>query len=86
MFRIKFKLRLTAAVTAAAACVLMLGAAGAQAAPIAAYTTKGAWSFVSAPKLHPPMLSSDPEDAVLEARSGLLHGCELQEPRGSSSR
>ena len=26
--------------------------------PIAAYTTKGAWSFVSAPKLHPPKLST----------------------------
>ena len=24
--------------------------------PIAAYTTKGAWSFVSAPNLHPPKL------------------------------
>jgi Arylsulfotransferase (ASST) len=55
VFRIMFKLRLPAAI-AAAACALMLSAAGAQAAPIAAYTTKGAWSFVSAPNLHPPML------------------------------
>jgi hypothetical protein len=29
------------------------------AAPIGAYTTKGAWSFVSAPGLHPPKLRTD---------------------------
>jgi hypothetical protein len=52
------KLRLPVAIGAAAASVLMLGAAGAQAAPIAAYTTKGAWSFVSAPNLHPPKLGT----------------------------
>jgi Arylsulfotransferase (ASST) len=56
--RIMFKLRLPAAVTVAATCALMLTAAGAQAAPIAAYTTKGAWSFVSAPNLHPPQLGT----------------------------
>jgi hypothetical protein len=27
--------------------------------PIGAYTTKGAWSFVSAPKLHPPKVRAD---------------------------
>jgi Arylsulfotransferase (ASST) len=27
--------------------------------PIGAYTTKGAWSFASAPKLHPPKLAAD---------------------------
>lgn len=54
MFRIMFKLRLPAVIVVAA-CALMLSAAGAQAAPIAAYTTKGAWSFVSAPNLHPPI-------------------------------
>jgi hypothetical protein len=47
-----------------AAAVALVGTmalmtAAAQAAPIAAYTTKGAWSFVSAPKLHPPKLSTD---------------------------
>lgn len=31
----------------------------AEAAPIGAYTTKGAWSFVSAPGLHPPKLHTD---------------------------
>jgi Arylsulfotransferase (ASST) len=54
------KLRLTASALAVFACALTLTAAGAQAAaPIGAYTTKGAWSFVSAPKLHPPQLSVD---------------------------
>ncbi|MGO9889542.1 MAG: arylsulfotransferase family protein [Solirubrobacteraceae bacterium] len=57
MSRIMFKFRLPAAVTAAA-CALMLSAAGAQAAPIGAYTTKGAWNFVSAPNLHPPILGT----------------------------
>ena len=57
MSRIMPRLRLPAAITAAVACALLLSAAGAVAKPIAAYTTKGAWSFVSAPKLHPPQLS-----------------------------
>jgi Arylsulfotransferase (ASST) len=52
--RIVSKLRLPTAI-AAAACALMLSAAVAQAAPIGAYTTKGAYSFVSAPNLHPPI-------------------------------
>ena len=85
MFRIMFKLRLPAVIVAAA-CALMLSAAGAQAAPIGAYTTKGAWSFVSAPNLHPPMLGRDAEDAVLEAHVGLLHGRELQATSRPSSR
>lgn len=39
---------------------LPLAVAGAQSsAPIGAYTTSGAWSFFSAPKLHPPKLSTD---------------------------
>src|SRR5262249_51949534 len=39
--------------------VLACTASAAQAAPIGAYTTKGAWNFVSAPKLHPPKLTTD---------------------------
>lgn len=54
MSRIMFKLRLPAVISVAA-CALMLSAASAQAAPIGAYTTKGAYSFVSAPNLHPPI-------------------------------
>jgi Arylsulfotransferase (ASST) len=34
-------------------------ASAATAAPIGAYTTRGAWSFVSAPNLHPPKLHAD---------------------------
>ena len=44
MSRIMPRLRLPAAITAAVACALLLSAAGAVAKPIAAYTTKGAWS------------------------------------------
>jgi hypothetical protein len=45
------------AFAATAALVLVLSTAAlAAAAPIGAYTTKGAWSFVSAPSLHPPKL------------------------------
>lgn len=42
-------------------CASGLGAlvTSAHAAPIGAYTTKGAWSFVSAPRLHPPKLRTD---------------------------
>jgi hypothetical protein len=44
----------------AGGCLLATGAAGAaSAAPIGAYTTKGAWSFPSASKLHPPKLLTD---------------------------
>lgn len=57
MVRIPLKLRLPIAV--AFACASLVAAAGARAAaPVGAYTTKGAWSFVSAPKLHPPKLST----------------------------
>ncbi|HUA49827.1 MAG TPA: arylsulfotransferase family protein [Solirubrobacteraceae bacterium] len=59
MSRITSKLRLFAGIVAAVGCTLAITAAGAQAAAIGAYTTKGAWSFVSAPKLHPPKLSTD---------------------------
>jgi Arylsulfotransferase (ASST) len=48
-----------AALAVAGACVAALVPAAAQAADIGAYTTKGAWSFVSAPRLHPPKLSTD---------------------------
>ena len=54
MSRIMFKLRLPAVISRRRVA-LMLSAASAQAAPIGAYTTKGAYSFVSAPNLHPPI-------------------------------
>jgi hypothetical protein len=52
------KLRLSA-VAVAAACSAALAPAAAQAAPIGAFTTRGAWTFVSRPDLHPPKLSTD---------------------------
>ena len=58
MSRTMFKLRLPAMIAAVFACAMTLAAAAAQAAPIAAFTTKNAWSFVSAPNLHPPKLST----------------------------
>jgi hypothetical protein len=61
--RIKFRLLV------ATVAVLGCTASAAQAAPIGAFTTKGAWSFVSAPKLHPPKLSTD-----IKTQPGLAPG------------
>jgi len=44
---------------AAALSLLSCAAAAQAAAPIGAFTTRGAWSFVSARGLHPPRLSTD---------------------------
>jgi Arylsulfotransferase (ASST) len=52
------KFRLPIAIVAACLGAMLLGVAGASAAAPGAYTTKGAWTFVSAPKLHPPKLST----------------------------
>jgi hypothetical protein len=62
------KLRLPFAVIVLA-CVVALAPAAAQAAPIGAFTTKGAWTFVSAPRLHPPKLTS-----ITKAQRGLAPG------------
>ncbi len=40
------------------------------AAPIGAYTTKGAWSFVSAPGLHPPKLQTDAKTQTSKLAAG----------------
>lgn len=45
-------------------------AASATAAPIGAYTTKGAWNFLTAPNVHPPKLST----TTPTASSRLAHG------------
>jgi Arylsulfotransferase (ASST) len=55
---LKSKLRLSVALVVLTGLTALLPA-GAQAAPIGAFTTKGAWTFVSAPKLHPPKLTTD---------------------------
>jgi arylsulfotransferase ASST len=57
MLRIQGWKAAAAAVLGAASVLASAGAAGA--APIGAYTTKGAYSFVSAPKLHPPKVRAD---------------------------
>jgi hypothetical protein len=57
---VKLIRQLAVAVAAASAGLPAAWVASAHAAaPIGAYATKGAWSFVSAPKLHPPKLSTD---------------------------
>jgi hypothetical protein len=50
--------RLMLRLTALATVVCLAGGAAAQAEAPGAYTTKGAWSFVSAPGLHPPQLKA----------------------------
>ena len=47
------------AAAALAVCAAGAAAGSAQAHAIGAYTTKGTWSFVSAPGLHPPKLHTD---------------------------
>lgn len=56
------------AVLAAGFVAIELATAGSHGAPIGAYTTKGAYSFVSAPALHPPKLRTD-ASAPLDALS-----------------
>ncbi len=61
-----------AAAAAAALCTASAAAATSSSAPAAntAYTTHGAWSFVSDPKLHPPKLKTDAKTA----KKGLAGG------------
>ncbi len=57
------------ALTAALVIGLATGG-GALARPIGAYTTHGAWSFFSAPGLHPPRLHTDKPVAASQLASG----------------
>jgi Arylsulfotransferase (ASST) len=55
----KPSLRAALAAAFLSACILITSASGALAAkPIGAFTTKGAWTFHSAPRLHPPKLTA----------------------------
>lgn len=65
---LKFRLPLTLAV--ACAGVLVLAAVADAATSPFAYTTKGAWTFVSAPKLHPPKLSTNGTPQTSKLASG----------------
>ena len=56
--QIKTRIGLALAATPCLAAVAAASAQAASTAPVGAFTTKGAWSFVSAPKLHPPKLST----------------------------
>ena len=48
------------------------GAAGTGGSPLGAYTTNGAYSFVSAPGLHPPKLSTDVPTATGQLAPGYI--------------
>jgi hypothetical protein len=50
--------------------VFAASAHAATAAPIGAYTTNGAYSFVSAPRLHPPKLTTDVKTQTSKLASG----------------
>ncbi len=58
----------------AAACgligILLLGSAAVAVAAIGSFTTRGAWSYASAPRLHPPKLRT----IAPTAKSGLARG------------
>src|SRR5437588_4390036 len=56
--------------TVLTALTALVVAAPAAARPIGSFTTKGAWSFFSAPKLHPPKLKVNSSSQ----RSKLAHG------------
>jgi hypothetical protein len=70
LVRTALKFRLPAVTLAVCVGVMIAASASAQASPIGAYTTKGAWSFVSAPKLHPPKLSTDGTPETSKLASG----------------
>jgi hypothetical protein len=65
----KRTLQTAAAVTAFGALV---AAPAAVADPIAAYTTNGAWSYTSAPNLHPPKLHTDRQTVTKQVAPGYL--------------
>src|SRR5208282_5197988 len=46
--------------------------AGSHGAPVGAYTTRGAYSFVTGPSLHPPILRKDGPSAAGELAPGYI--------------
>ena len=52
--------------------VLDLALAGSHGAPVGAYTTKGAYSFVTEPTLHPPILHKDGPTATNQLAGGYI--------------
>ena len=73
--------RLAIAVVVAGFIALDLAFAGSHGAPIGAYTTKGAYRFVTAPSLHPPKLTTDAPTVRRQAGAGLHPHRELLRPQ-----
>ena len=57
--RSRFPIAITVAVVIGGFVALDFAVGGSRGAPIGAYTTRGAYSFVSAPALHPPIVRAD---------------------------
>ncbi len=69
----KPSLRVALATASICACIAAAFAPGALAAkPIGVFTTKGTWTFYSAPKLHPPKLTTDVRTAYGKLAPGYL--------------
>jgi EmrB/QacA subfamily drug resistance transporter len=66
--------RLALAIAAVLACFVALTAAfaGSHAAPIGAYTTSGAYSFLTAPSLHPPKIRALKQSPTSELAPGYI--------------
>ena len=65
-----FSPRFRLAIGRRALAVLVASAVASAATSPTAYTTKGAWSFQSAPRLHPPKLSTDAKGVKARSRPG----------------
>ena len=70
----RVRLRLPACVLAVVAAFVVVDfiVAGAPGAPIGAYTTKNAYSFVSAPSLHPPEIRADVPPVAARLEPGYI--------------
>ena len=71
---VRSRLRVPATVLAVVACFVAtdLATAGAPGAPIGTYTTKGTYSFVSAPGLRPPKIRADAPTTASELAPGYI--------------
>ncbi|HEY4451246.1 MAG TPA: MFS transporter [Solirubrobacteraceae bacterium] len=66
------RLALAIGVVLAGFLALTIAFAGSRAAPIGAYTTKGTYSFATAPKLHPPAIRLTQQAPASELASGYI--------------
>jgi hypothetical protein len=73
MFRSRLSLRRVAAAGVAGVCACVVGVGSAAAAtPVGAFTTTGAYGFVSAPGLHPPRVQTDAPTSAGKLSPGLF--------------